>query len=69
MTSTSVYTAIGQALPMPPAEAIQEIAVNTSMYDATQGAHSGAHIRVVTKSGTNQIHGARFAELAAHFTF
>lgn len=57
-TSTSVYTAIGQALPTPPVEAIQEIAVNTSMYDATQGAHSGAHISVVTKSGTNQIHGA-----------
>jgi hypothetical protein len=57
-TSTSVYTAIGQALPTPPVEAIQEIAVNTSMYDATQGAHSGAHISVVTKSGTNGIHGA-----------
>ena len=57
-TSTSVYTAIGQALPTPPVEAIQEIAVNTSMYDATQGAHSGAHISVVTKSGTNEIHGA-----------
>ncbi len=58
ITSTSVYTAIGQALPTPPVESIQEIAVNTSMYDATQGAHSGAHISVVTKSGTNQIHGA-----------
>lgn len=57
-TGTSVYTAIGQALPTPPVEAIQEIAVNTSMYDATQGAHSGAHISVVTKSGANQIHGA-----------
>jgi hypothetical protein len=57
-TSTSVYTAIGQALPTPPVESIQEIAVNTSMYDATQGAHSGAHISVVTKSGTNGIHGA-----------
>jgi hypothetical protein len=57
-TSTSVYTAIGQALPTPPVEAIAEIAVNTAMYDATQGAHSGAHISVVTKSGNNQIHGA-----------
>src|ERR1700722_14085584 len=57
-TSTSVYTAIGQALPTPPVESIQEIAVNTSMYDATQGAHSGAHISIVTKSGTNGIHGA-----------
>lgn len=58
ITSTSVYTAIGQALPTPPVEAIQEIGVNTSMYDATQGAHSGAHISVLTKSGTNHIHGA-----------
>ena len=32
--------------------------MNTSMYDATQGAHSGAHISVFTKSGTNTIHGA-----------
>ena len=58
VTSTSVYTAIGQALPTPPIEAIQEIGVNTAMYDATQGAHSGAHISVVTKSGGNAIHGA-----------
>jgi hypothetical protein len=63
-TSTSVYGAIGQALPTPPVEAIQEIAVNSSMYDATQGAHSGAHISVVTKSGTNQMHG----ELYERFT-
>jgi hypothetical protein len=56
-TSTSVYNAIGQALPTPPAEAIQEISVNAAMYDATQGANSGAHISVITKSGTNEIHG------------
>jgi hypothetical protein len=56
-TSTSVYGAIGQALPTPPAEAIQEIAVNAAMYDATQGANSGAHISVITKSGTNTLHG------------
>src|ERR1022692_2410341 len=56
-TSTSVYGAIGQALPTPPVETIQEVAVNAAMYDATQGAHSGAHISVITKSGTNQLHG------------
>lgn len=56
-TSTSVYGAIGQALPTPPTEAIQEISVNAAMYDATQGANSGAHIGVITKSGTNTIHG------------
>ena len=57
-TSTSVYGAIGQALPTPPTDAIQEIAVNTSMYDASQGNNSGAHIGVLTKSGTNAIHGS-----------
>ena len=39
-TSTSVYGAIGQALPTPPSEAIQEISVNAAMYDASQGANS-----------------------------
>ena len=57
-TSTSVYAAIGQALPTPPPDAIQEIAVNASMYDATQGNSSGAHISVITKSGTNALHGS-----------
>ena len=49
--------AIGQALPTPPPDAIQEIAVNASMYDASQGNNSGAHISVLTKSGTNALHG------------
>jgi hypothetical protein len=57
-TSTSVYGAIGQALPTPPLDAVQEISVNSSMYDATQGNNSGAHINVTTKSGTNAIHGS-----------
>ncbi len=57
-TSTSVYGAIGQALPTPPPDAIQEIAVNSSQYDATQGNNSGAHISVLTKSGTNAVHGS-----------
>jgi hypothetical protein len=56
-TSTSIYDAIGQALPTPPTEATQEIAVNSAMYDATQGANSGAHISVLTKSGGNDLHG------------
>ncbi len=61
-TSTSVYSAIGQALPTPPTEAIQEISVNSSMYDATQGSNSGAHIGVITKSGGNQIHGVVYED-------
>src|SRR5580704_16059895 len=62
-TSTSVYDAIGQALPTPAPETIQEIAVNASQYDASQGNNSGAHISVITKSGGNQIHG----EVYEHF--
>src|SRR5580700_6192508 len=61
-TSTSVYGAIGQALPTPPVETIQEVSVSTSMYDATQGAHSGAHISVVTKGGTNELHGMLYED-------
>jgi hypothetical protein len=57
-TSTSVYGAIGQALPTPPPDAIQEITVNSSQYDATQGNNSGAHIGVNQKSGTNAVHGS-----------
>jgi hypothetical protein len=57
VTSTSVYGAIGQALPSPPPETVQEMHVNSSMYDASQGSYSGAHIELTTKSGTNAIHG------------
>jgi len=56
-TNTSVYDAIGQGLPTPPPETIDELQVNTSMYGASQGANSGAHIELTTKSGTNNYHG------------
>ena len=56
-STASVYLAIGQALPTPAPETIQEVRVNTSMYDAQQGATSGAHIDMSTTSGTNAIHG------------
>ena len=57
VTSTSVYGAIGEALPSPPPETIQELHVNSAMYDASQGANSGAQIVLTTKSGTNSLHG------------
>jgi hypothetical protein len=60
VTSTSVYGAIGQALPSPPPETIEELHVSSSMYDASQGANSGAHIELTTKSGTNSIHGGAY---------
>ena len=59
-TATSVFDAVGEALPSPPPETIQELHVNTSMYDASQGANSGAHIELTTKSGTNDYHGGAY---------
>ena len=61
VTSTSVYGAIGQALPSPPPETIQEMHVNSAMYDASQGANSGAQIELTTKSGANALHGGAYA--------
>ncbi|MGB8582753.1 MAG: TonB-dependent receptor [Candidatus Sulfotelmatobacter sp.] len=59
-STASVYLAIGQALPTPAPETVTELRVNTSMYDAQQGANSGAHIDMSTASGTNAIHGSGY---------
>src|SRR5208282_1598129 len=59
-TTASPYLSIGQALPTPAPETIQEFRVNTSMYDAQQGSTSGAHIDMSTASGTNAIHGQTY---------
>ncbi|MGD1211547.1 MAG: TonB-dependent receptor [Candidatus Acidiferrales bacterium] len=58
--TASPYLAIGQALPTPPPETIQEFRANTSMYDAQQGSTSGAHIDLSTASGTNEFHGQTY---------
>jgi hypothetical protein len=42
----------------PMVETIQEVEVQTGTYSAQYGAYLGAHINMITKSGTNQIHGA-----------
>jgi len=59
-TTASPYLSIGQALPTPAPETIQEFHVNTSMYDAQQGSTSGAHVDMSTASGTNAIHGQAY---------
>src|SRR6266853_2052586 len=59
-SSASVYLAIGESIPTPAPETIAEVRVNTSMYDAQQGATSGAHIDMSTSSGTNVIHGSAY---------
>jgi hypothetical protein len=59
-TNTSVFDAIGEGLPTPPVETIEELHVTTSMYDASQGSTSGAHLELTTKSGTNSYHGQAY---------
>jgi hypothetical protein len=59
-SEVSIYLAIGNALPTPAPETIEELRVNASMYDAQQGSTSGAHIDLSTSSGTNQIHGQMY---------
>ena len=59
-SSASIYLSVGNALPSPAPETIQEVRVNASMYDAQQGATSGAHIDISTASGTNQYHGSGY---------
>jgi Carboxypeptidase regulatory-like domain len=60
-TAASIYLSIGNALPTPAPETLQEVRVNASMYDAQQGSTSGAHIDMSTASGTNNFHGAFYA--------
>ncbi len=61
---TSVYGSVGNSLPSPPPEFLQELRVNTSMYDAQQGATAGAQIDVNTKTGSNDWHGQVFGTFA-----
>ena len=46
-----------------PAETIDTVNVSTSNFDAEQGNAGGAAITVITKSGTNELHGLRLRVL------
>lgn len=59
-SSVSVYLSIGNAIPTPAPETLQEVRVNSSMYDAQQGSASGAHIDMSTSSGGNSLHGGLY---------
>src|SRR5947209_4812931 len=48
----------GVAIPNP--DAIQEVRVQTQQYDASYGRNGGANINVITKSGSNSLHGSLF---------
>ena len=65
-TANSVAGSNGQGLATPPPEFIQELSVNTSQYDASQGNHSGAQINVSTTTGTNKLHGQAYGYYAGN---
>ena len=66
-TTASVYLSIGNAIPTPAPETIEEVRVNASMYDAQQGSTSGAHIDMSTSSGTNAYHGTLYGMRATNW--
>jgi hypothetical protein len=44
----------------PPVDGVQEFEVLTSTYDAAFGRNAGAQVNVVTKAGSNQLHGTAY---------
>jgi hypothetical protein len=57
------YAGIG----IPNPDAIQEFKIQTSQADASYGRNPGANVNVVTKSGTNALHGAAWEFLRNNF--
>jgi hypothetical protein len=57
-TNTDSYFQENQSFPFP--DALQEFSIQTSNYSAAQGNNAGAIVNVVTRSGTNEIHGGAF---------
>src|SRR5438477_4959436 len=52
------YTNVNQPFPFP--DALQEFSVQTSNYSAEYGSNAGGVVNVITKSGTNGLHGDAF---------
>jgi hypothetical protein len=48
---------VGQFTVAPPLGSIQEMRMETGVYDAKFGAHAGTQMNIVTKSGGNTLHG------------
>ncbi len=57
-SNTDFYFQENQTFPFP--DALQEFSIQTSNYTAAQGNNAGAVVNVVTRSGTNELHGGVF---------
>jgi hypothetical protein len=51
---------VGQYTVAPPLDSVQEFRMETGVYEAKFGAHAGAEVNMVTKSGTNELHGSAY---------
>ncbi|MBZ5514029.1 MAG: carboxypeptidase regulatory-like domain-containing protein [Acidobacteriia bacterium] len=49
---------VGQFTVIPPLDSVQEFRMETGNYEAKFGAHAGAQVNVVTRSGSNELHGS-----------
>ena len=47
----------GSVVVVPSVDSIEEVKVNTTMFDASYGHSNGGAINIVTRGGTNQLHG------------
>lgn len=60
-SNTAQNNTVGSnGVPVPSTEVLREFKVQSGQYDAQYGRNAGANINVVTKSGTNEIHGSVF---------
>jgi len=51
---------VNKTIYIPPAESVQEVYVTTSNYNAEFGRAGGAVLNIITRGGTNQIHGSLY---------
>ncbi len=58
--SVNSLTHGGSAVVTPNQEAVGQMTIVSTSYDASLGRNTGAQIQVVTKSGTNSLHGSAF---------
>ncbi|HXE13524.1 MAG TPA: carboxypeptidase regulatory-like domain-containing protein [Bryobacteraceae bacterium] len=56
--NNDIYTNVNQPFPFP--DALQEFSVQTSNYSARYGGNAGGVVNIVTKSGSNGLHGNLF---------
>ncbi|HLH32001.1 MAG TPA: carboxypeptidase regulatory-like domain-containing protein, partial [Terriglobia bacterium] len=58
--SASENTVGSNGILAPSPEAVQEFKVQTTLYDAQSGRSGGANVTLITRSGTNELHGSMF---------